>query len=169
MEVRTCAIEDVKTLRALAIKTYRETFDFHNNEENMKAYLDQAYNLAKLEKELLNEASTFYFLYDEGALIGYLKVNDFSAQSDVHDPESLELERIYILADYHGKGYGKILMDKAIEVANEKNKKYIWLGVWEHNDKALAFYQKHGFYQFGAHDFVMGDDAQTDYLMRKNL
>lgn len=169
MEVRTCAIEDVKTLRALAIKTYRETFDFHNNEENMKAYLEEAYNLPKLKRELQTEASSFYFLYDQGVLMGYLKVNDFLAQSDVHDPESLELERIYILADYHGKGYGKILMDKAIEVANEKDKKYIWLGVWEHNDKALAFYQKHGFYQFGAHDFVMGDDAQTDYLMRKNL
>ena len=87
----------------------------------------------------------------------------------VNDIDSLELERIYILKEFQGAGLGKDLLDYTISIAIEHGKKYIWLGVWEHNERAKRFYQKNGFYRIGEHSFVVGDDAQTDFVMRKDL
>jgi ribosomal protein S18 acetylase RimI-like enzyme len=95
--------------------------------------------------------------------------SDCTAQTDVHDPDALEIERLYMHRDFQGLGLGSALMQKALDVARARGKKYVWLGVWEGNNKARAFYHKHGFYPFGSHPFVMGDDRQTDLLMRKDL
>ena len=74
-----------------------------------------------------------------------------------------------ISKDFQGHGLGRFLMDQAIGIALQRKKKYVWLGVWEKNTKALAFYKKSGFYPVGTHTFVMGDDVQTDYIMRRDL
>lgn len=81
----------------------------------------------------------------------------------------MEIERIYVAKEFQGKGLGRRLMTYAISAAMQRKKAYVWLGVWEKNEKALAFYRKNGFYQIGTHTFVMGDDPQTDYIMRKDL
>ena len=90
-------------------------------------------------------------------------------QTDIHDEQSLEIERIYVSKEFQGEGLGRCLMEKAISTAIRRKKKYVWLGVWEKNEKALRFYKRNGFYQIGTHSFVMGDDEQTDYIMRKDL
>ncbi len=166
---RECKSEDLDELRDLSIRTYTETFADFNTEENMNEYLNRAYNRETLRDELMNSASKFYFLHTRNNLVGYLKLNKYRAQTDIKDPESIELERIYVVKEFQGNGFGKVLMEKAIEVAVSSQKKYLWLGVWEKNTKALNFYKKKGFYAFGKHLFVMGDDEQTDYILRKDL
>lgn len=135
----------------------------------MKAYLERAFNLKQLEKELSNISSEFYFIYSNEEIAGYLKVNINDAQSEKMGNDSLEIERIYIRKKLHKQGLGKYLIKKAIEIAIERNKEKIWLGVWEKNESAIAFYKKMGFVQTGAHSFYMGDEEQIDFIMTKTL
>jgi ribosomal protein S18 acetylase RimI-like enzyme len=166
---KKCLHDDLTTLQALSRRTYDVTFRHLNTPDNMKAYLDEAFSTEKLRGELQNEESAFYFLYADGTLAGYLKLNESGAQTDLNDPASLELERIYVSPEFQGKGLGGVLMDKALEIAGQRKKAYIWLGVWEKNGKAIAFYKKNGFFEAGKHTFVMGDDVQSDFVMRKDL
>ena len=99
----------------------------------------------------------------------HLNTKEDPSQTDVNDEKSLEIERIYIASDFQEKGLGNYLMEKAISVASKRNKQYLWLGVWEKNEKAICFYKKNGFFEVGTHSFFMGDDEQTDYIMRKDL
>ncbi|QHQ60357.1 GNAT family N-acetyltransferase [Anaerocolumna sedimenticola] len=167
--IRECTKDDLPVLREISYQTYDDTFRDKNSSSSMNAYLEQAFDTRKLRKELSNSYSVFYFLYIGEELAGYLKLNDYKVQTDINDPQSLEIERIYIKKKFHGRGFGKLLLKKSIEVAANKSKSYIWLGVWEKNDNALSFYQKNGFYKMGEHSFFMGQEEQTDYLMRKDL
>ena len=166
---RQCTLEDAEMLRDFSYKTYFETFAHMNTPEDMQAYLDKAFEMEKIRTELSNVNSSFYFLYADEKLAGYLKLNEGPAQTDIHDNESLEIERIYVSQDFQGKGLGSYLMEQAIRIANLQNKLYVWLGVWEKNENALRFYKKNGFYEIDTHSFFMGDDEQTDYILRKNL
>lgn len=169
LSFRKCVPEDIETLRDFSSRTYFETFAHMNTFEDMEAYLNKAFETEKLRAELWDTNSSFYFLYSDGKLAGYLKLNEAPAQTDIHDEQSLEIERIYVSKEFQGKGLGGYLMDKAINIAVQRKKAYAWLGVWEENEKALGFYQKNGFYKTGTHSFFMGDDEQTDYIMRKDL
>lgn len=166
---RKCCIDDLDILRAFSRQRFFETFSAMNTSENMDAYLDKAFAPEKIRAELSDTNSAFYFLYWEGKLAGYLKLNEAPAQTDLHDEQSLEIERIYVSKEFQGEGLGRYLMDQAINIAIQRKKKYVWLGVWEKNEKALRFYRRSGFYQIGTHTFVIGDDEQTDYIMRKDL
>ena len=135
----------------------------------MQEYLHRAFNKEKLLEELTDKNSKFFFLYCGEKLAGYIKVNETPSQTDINDPNSLELERIYVTGEFQGQGLGGYLMQKAVSIAVERHKKYIWLGVWEKNENALRFYKKKGFYEIGTHTFVMGEDRQTDYILKKDL
>jgi ribosomal protein S18 acetylase RimI-like enzyme len=167
--VRDCRSDDLNALQEIAYRTFDDTFAPLNSPSNMKSYLKNAFDHEKLRDELSDSNSLFYFLYIDGRLSGYLKLNEHKSQTEVFDPKSMEIERIYIVKELQGIGSGQILMDKAIEVACARGKSYIWLSVWEKNSKALRFYIKNGFYKMGEHFFTMGDDRQTDCLMRKDL
>ena len=150
-------------------KTYFETFAHMNTLEDMEAYLNKAYDMNKIRAELMDVNSSFFFLYFYDKLAGYLKLNEAPAQTDINDEQSLEIERIYVSKEFQGEGLGRYLMDTAISIATQQKKQYVWLGVWEKNEKALLFYKKNGFYEIDTHSFFMGDDEQTDYIMRKDL
>ncbi|AWB43037.1 GNAT family N-acetyltransferase [Paenibacillus sp. CAA11] len=167
--LKKCTLENLSLLQEISIETFNETFKDQNTPENMKAYLERAFHVEQLKQELTNLSSEFYFVYADGEVAGYLKVNTDEAQSEEMDHDSLEIERIYIRKKYHKQGLGKYLFHKAIEIAVERNKKKVWLGVWEKNKNAIAFYQKMGFIQTGAHSFYMGDEEQVDYIMTKTL
>ena len=169
LEFIPCVPEDAKTLQELSVRTYYETFAHMNTPEDMDAYLKKAYDIDKLRSELTDPNSTFYFLYSDEKLAGYMKLNETPAQTDINDIASLEIERIYVSSEFQGEGLGRYLMEQAICIATERKKKYAWLGVWEKNEKAIRFYKKNGFYEIGTHTFVMGEDVQTDYVMRKDL
>ena len=166
---RQCLPDDIPTLCNFSYQTYNETFAHMNTPANMKAYLKQSFTINKLSRELLNSNSLFYFLYASGELAGYLKLNEAPSQTDINDMQSLEIERIYIAKEFQGEGLGNVLMNKAIDIANMRKKSYVWLGVWEKNNRAILFYKKNGFYEIGTHSFFMGEEEQTDFVMRKDL
>ncbi|MGG3281017.1 GNAT family N-acetyltransferase [Paenibacillus solani] len=167
--IKKCTADDLSLLQEVGVETFDTTFKNQNSPENMKAYLDKAFNLNQLEKELCNISSAFYFISSDEEIAGYLKVNINNAQSENMGNDSLEIERIYIRNKFQKLGLGKYLLNKAIEIAIERNKKSIWLGVWERNENAIAFYKKMGFVQTGAHSFYMGDEEQVDFIMTKTL
>jgi hypothetical protein len=105
----------------------------------------------------------------DGKTIGYLKVNVGESQTEIKDKNTLEIERIYVLKEFHGKKVGQILYDKAIELAKDKNIENVWLGVWEENPRAIRFYEKNGFVAFDKHIFKLGNDEQTDIMMKLKL
>lgn len=169
INITRCSSKDSHKLQQIGYETFNETFKDQNTLENMNAYLERAFNLNQIEEELLNQSSQFYFIYFNQAVAGYLKVNTDDAQSEVMGDGSLEIERIYIKRELQKHGLGKVLFNKAIEIADELNKKKIWLGVWEKNENAIAFYKKMGFVHTGSHSFYMGDEEQIDFIMAKTL
>lgn len=169
MQLVKCEMKDAARLRELAVKTFRDSFGGVNTEENMKEYIDSALSEGKIESDLQNDAVVYYLAVEDGSERGYLKLNLPPAQMELQDERSVEIERIYLCKECQGKGYGKILINAAVEYAREQGKKYIWLGVWEHNEAAIRFYERAGFVRFSEHTFRLGDDVQTDYLLRKEF
>lgn len=169
INIKLCNLEDLHKLQDVSYETFNETFKNQNSPENMNAYLERAFNLEQLEKELSNISSQFFFVYFNNEVAGYLKVNSNEAQSEEMGKETLEIERIYIKNKFQKHGLGKYLLNKAIDIAMERNKKEVWLGVWEKNENAITFYKKMGFVQTGVHSFHMGDEEQMDFIMTKIL
>ena len=169
MKIRKINIDDLETLRYLSIQTFKETFEEVNTEEDMQKYLDENLSIEKLKTELENVNSEFYFAENNDEILGYLKLNFKDAQTEKLEENYFEIERIYVLKAFLGQKIGQILFDKAIEIGREKNLEYVWLGVWEENHRAIRFYGKNGFEIFGKHDFVLGEDVQTDLLMKMKI
>lgn len=168
-EIKRISSKEVATLKAVSEETFYDTFSADNQPENLQAYLTSAYQTEKLMAELENPESFFYFLFVEKQLAGYLKLNIDKAQTENMGDSTLEIERIYIRKDFKQQGLGTLLMQKAIEEAIKLNKTKLWLGVWEKNQPAIAFYQKMGFEKFGSHTFYLGNEKQTDELMQKEI
>lgn len=169
MEIRKVNIQDIEKLKEIGKLTFAETFSSENSEENMKEYLENGFSTEKLTAELTDSNAEFYFAQLDKKIIGYLKVNVGQSQTEIKDKNALEIERIYVLKEFHGKKVGQILYEKAIELAKEKNVEYVWLGVWEQNPRAIRFYEKNGFIAFDKHIFKLGDDEQTDIMMKLKL
>ena len=167
--IKACDGEEIDLLRDIAIETYADTFSDSNSETLMAQYFQDALNREKLLTELDNPDSCFYFIYFEQQVAGFLKVNVMAAQTYIKDLNALEIERFYIRKAFLRRGLGKQLMDFACQLAEQQNKEYLWLGVWENNHRALHFYKNMGFYQIGSHPFDMGGDIQTDLVFRKDL
>lgn len=167
--IQGVTVNDLAQLQKIGRKTFSETFSSGNTEENMNKYLVEGFSKEKLREELNNENSEFYFAVLDEKVIGYLKLNFGSSQTEIQDSISLEIERIYVLHEYYGKKVGQVLYEKALQVAEDKKVNYVWLGVWEENPRAIRFYQKNGFVEFDKHIFVMGDEEQTDIMMKKTL
>jgi ribosomal protein S18 acetylase RimI-like enzyme len=167
--IRKIDSTELDLLQQISRETFQETFSGSNTQENMNTYLNENLSLEKLRAELSNPDSFFYFATHDTHVIGYLKINKGNAQSEKISDVSIEIERIYARATYHGKGVGKLLLEHAITEAKNVHADMVWLGVWEENPRAIAFYRKHGFIEFDRHEFRLGDDIQTDILMRKFL
>lgn len=168
IEINKIDADDVLQLQNLGRKTFSETFAAHNPPENLDVYLSESFDTDKLTRELNNPDSAFYFAYYDKKLVGYLKVNFGKAQTELIDSDSMEIERIYVLNEFQGKKIGQALFVHALKIAKDASCKYIWLGVWEKNHKALNFYRKNGFAEFSHHIFRIGDDEQTDFLMKRD-
>jgi ribosomal protein S18 acetylase RimI-like enzyme len=163
------SVNDVERLQAISRVTFSQTFSAHNSPEDMAAYLDNSYSIHKLTEEIENPNSEFYFAKDGETVVGYLKINTGDAQTEKKDLSAFEIERIYVDEAYLGKKIGQLLFSKAIDLAKAKNVTYVWLGVWEENHRALAFYNKNGFVPFDKHIFKLGNDEQTDIMMKLTL
>ena len=169
MEIVQVTDKEMTTLQQISRQTFAETFAASNTEENMRKYLEEAYAAEKLAAELNDPDVYFYFAKEGEQVIGYLKLNAGASQTELKDKEALEIERIYVLSSWHGKNVGQLLYDKAIEVARQLGVDYVWLGVWEKNPRAIRFYQRNGFVEFDQHIFRLGEDEQTDIMMKLKL
>lgn len=169
IEILKVSINDIESLQIISRDTFAQTFTEHNNPEDMEVYLNTSFAKEKLLGELNNPNAEFYFAKDGEKVVGYLKVNTGEAQTEQKDADAFEIERIYVDAAFLGKKVGQLLFNKAIEIANAKKAAYVWLGVWEENHRALAFYKKNGFVPFDKHIFKLGNDEQTDIMMKLAL
>jgi len=159
-------VSELKHLVIISRETFYETFHDQNTETDMNSFLNDSFCEAQLTKEFKTPDSQFYFARTNNHIAGYLKLNFGNAQTELQDDQAVEIERIYVLQSFQGTKIGKALFEKTLNIANEKNLNYIWLGVWEKNLKAIQFYTKNGFVAFDKHQFVLGNDVQTDIMMK---
>lgn len=170
IRLHRCTANDLPTLTKISRETFVTAFEKDNNPDDFAVYVAQAFSSKTLKEQLEDPDTLFYFVYDEhDVLVGYVKINQNEAQTELKEPTSVELERIYVLQQYQGKNIGSELLRKVIELAQTWKKRALWLGVWEHNPRAIRFYQRHGFVKFGEHPYFIGNDEQTDWLMRLQL
>jgi len=169
IEIKQLIITDLDQLQRISRQTFSETFNSCNTEANMRKYLDEDFSAEKLSTELRDKNALFFFAMHSNRVIGYLKINFGPAQTESQEEEGIEVERLYVLSEFYGKGVGQLLLDKSKEIALQKSADYLWLGVWEHNARAISFYKKNGFIEFGKHIFMLGDDEQIDKLMKLKL
>ncbi len=169
IQIVEVVLADLPRLQELSKRTFYDSFAALNTAENMKFHMDNHFTLEKLSAEILNRDSKFFFAIHGRTPVGYLKINKGIAQTVLPNDHAVEIERIYVDQLSKGKGIGKTFISKAEESANASGAKYLWLGVWEHNEPAIRFYEKNGFVKFSNHIFKLGDDDQTDLLMKKTL
>jgi ribosomal protein S18 acetylase RimI-like enzyme len=169
IEIKKAILSDLPIIQNISKQSFIETFAAINTPENMEKYLEESFNTAQLTSEINNPNSPFYIAFWDTEPIGYLKLNFGNAQTEVIEDSGLEIQRIYVLQAFHGKKIGQLLLDEAIRIAQQEAVKSIWLGVWEENHRALQFYTKNGFVTFDKHNFTLGNDKQTDLLMKLEI
>lgn len=169
MRIRECTLEDLEKVRMISMETFLETFSKENTPEDMEKYVKDNFSLEKLKEEMACVHSIFLLVERENEVLAYLKLNFREAQTEMGHDEALEIQRIYVLEKFKNMKIGQMLVRKTLELAAKKNLSYIWLGVWEKNEKAIRFYEKLGFEKFDTHVFVLGEDEQTDHLMMLNV
>ncbi|WP_224484271.1 GNAT family N-acetyltransferase [Robertkochia aurantiaca] len=164
--IERCGEEDLEVLQRFSSDTFREAFEKQNIPEDFERYMKEAFSMERLKSELNTRGSEFYFCYAGAERIGYFKINMPGAQSDLEETDALELERIYVIGAFQGLGYGTKLLDRVVQMAWERGLDYLWLGVWEHNTRAIELYKRYGFKKTGEHPYAIGTDIQTDWIMR---
>ncbi|MBI3141661.1 MAG: GNAT family N-acetyltransferase [Bacteroidetes bacterium] len=169
VEIKKVGPDELIDLQIISSQTFIETFSGDNSPEDMAAYVTGHFSMERLAAELDNPLSAFYFAEMEQNILGYLKINKPHAQTPPLENTWIEIERLYVLAQYQGKRLGKLLLETAEQVGMAFSSEYLWLGVWEKNSRAIAFYTKHGFKSFDSHIFTLGSDQQRDILMKKKI
>jgi diamine N-acetyltransferase len=167
--IKQVKISDVDVLRQVAIKTYIDTFAPYNTQENMDAYLLEAYNPDRMKKELEENGSTAWIAWDDDQPAGFARMRNSDEVAQTLGKNAIELQRLYVLPEYKRKKIGSLLMDHIVNHAINGKFEWLWLGVWEKNFNAQSFYANWGFEKFGEHVFQMGDDPQIDWMLAVNL
>ena len=166
---KICTENDLQGLVEISTKTFISAFEKQNDPDDFKAYINKSFGKEQLKKELLHPNVRFYFVYKGNTLVGYFKLNFKDAQTEPLGNKSIEIERIYVLDEFQGQQIGKQMLLKIIEIAKQEQSTFLWLGVWEKNTSAIRFYERYGFLKFDTHPYYIGNDKQTDWLMRLDL
>jgi ribosomal protein S18 acetylase RimI-like enzyme len=167
--IREATKEDAEMIGRVAAQSFTETFEWYNTAENIRDYNESHFTENQILKEIEDKNAIMYVALVNDNIIGYAKLKSSETPEELDNATSIEIERLYVKKEFHDKKVGLALMNTCIEKAKEKKVDVIWLGVWEQNPKAINFYTKIGFKKFGQHVFQLGDDAQTDYLMKMVL
>ncbi len=167
--IRHATVADAEILAELSATAFHQAFDGSSKQENVDGYVNAAFNPAQLAVELSDRQSVFCLAELNGQTVGYFKLIEDEIPDCVSDRKAIELSRLYVRQEFIAQKIGATLMQKALEEARTKGYNTIFLGVWEHNERAQAFYHKWGFQRVGEHLFQMGDDAQTDWWMERKL
>jgi diamine N-acetyltransferase len=166
---RVARLEDAALLAELGASTFRETFASANTAEDLSAYMQASFGEAIQRSELEEPATTVFLAERDGEAEGYVMLRDRRAPSMVAAEHALEIARLYARRRVLGAGVGAALMQRALSEAAGRGKDAVWLGVWEHNTRAIAFYESWGFFRCGTQPFVLGADVQTDLVMVRRL
>jgi ribosomal protein S18 acetylase RimI-like enzyme len=166
---RIASKEDAALIADLSRQTFYDAFASQNTKENMDRFMNEQFTREALMNEVGAEGNIFLLAFMNDEVAGYARMREGEKRSEFGNKSSIEIARIYATQNTIGKGIGSALMQKCIDIAGEMKKDIIWLGVWEHNQQAIHFYTKWGFEKFGDHIFPLGDDLQTDWLMKKEL
>ena len=167
--IRTATIGDAAALADLARRTFYDTFADTNDPADMALYLARAYGVDQQTRELNDRDITTLLVEVEGQAIAYAQLRGDHVPECVTGANPVELWRFYVDRGWHGRGVAQTLMTRVREVARDRGAKTLWLGVWERNDRARAFYAKSGFTDAGEHIFLFGTDPQTDRVMVTSL
>lgn len=167
--VRPATAADAENIALLSRQTFYDTFAAFNSPADMELFMNESFSLQTLITEVNSDQHIFLIAFMEEELAGYAKITASQNPPELGNANAIEIARLYAAQKTIGRGVGKALMEHCIRLAVEKSKQLIWLGVWEHNQRAILFYRKFGFEKFGVHDFILGSDVQTDWLMKKVL
>jgi ribosomal protein S18 acetylase RimI-like enzyme len=174
ISIRPAAIADAASLSRLAAATFRETFEEENTPDDMARYLSAAFTTEQQAAEIAAPTGVVllaehHTASGEPELVGYAHLVSGTPPEAIRGPEPLELKRLYVARAWHGRRVAQALMDAAIAAACARGARTLWLGVWERNPRAVAFYAKYGFARVGEHTFALGADLQTDWLLSRSL
>ena len=177
IHVRPATVADAAALSRLGAATFRETFERENTPEDMARYLAASFAPERQAAEIADPAGAVLVAEHRDAaggaarteLVGYAHLVAGPAPEAVHGPAPLELKRLYVTRAWHGRRVAQALMDAVLDAARARAARTLWLGVWERNPRAAAFYAKYGFARVGEHTFMLGADAQTDWLLARPL
>jgi ribosomal protein S18 acetylase RimI-like enzyme len=169
IRIRVATQLDAALIADISRDTFYEAIAPFNSQENMDKFMNGDFSREKLMSEVGEDRHIFLLAYWDDQPAGYLKLRENTAPEALRSFNSIEIARIYVSQQVIGVGLGKALMQQSIYMARTMEKEVIWLGVWEHNHRAITFYTRWGFEKFGQHIFMLGDDAQTDWLMKKSL
>ena len=169
--IRQAVVEDATILTDLAYKTFWDAFAHHpkNAPDDLNHYMRQAFSIEQLSEELADEKNAFLIAEIDGELAGYSKLVFDNIEPGITGEKPVELARLYSHQKFLGQGVGQTLMDACIERARDAGCDVMWLGVWEYNPRAQAFYEKYEFREVGKHVFQLGSDPQTDILMQRDI
>jgi ribosomal protein S18 acetylase RimI-like enzyme len=165
--IRIAAASDARFLAELAERTFRDTFEAVNTPEDMRLHCKAHYGEAIQRREILDGGMTTLVCEQEGRLVGFAQLRWGPAPECVSGARPAELQRLYVAREWQGKGVAQDLMAESLGLARAGNADLVWLGVWEHNPRAIAFYKKFGFVEAGDHVFPVGTDPQRDIVMTR--
>ncbi len=169
LTIREATREDAVLIADLSQQTFYDTFAADNTKEDMDLFLNKQFTKGRLMLEVGAQGNTFLLAYYGEEVAGYAKLREDKSPKSLGTKNALEIARLYAVHSMIGKGIGKALMQACIDTAKQKGKEVIWLGVWERNVRAISFYEKWGFEKFDEWDFLLGNDVQRDWLMKKPL
>ena len=167
--IRRGTLADAGLLSELGARTFSETFAVDNTPEDLAAYIDTSFSVAQVTRELKDPASIFLIAEVDGHAAGYAKLHAGEPEKGVEGANPIELVRLYVSREWLGRGVGERLMRACVDEAQQTGHDAIWLGVWERNERAQAFYRKWNFRTVGEHMFRLGSDLQRDLLMERTL
>lgn len=169
LHIRRAATGDTRLLSELSAVTFFDTFDGTCTDEDMQDFIDKFYNEKQVNEELKDPDDLYFIAFFNGIAAGYIRMKeDESEIAEIKNHKAIELKRIYVLKEYHSKKIGARLMQFALDFAAENGYELLWLGVWEHNERAMKFYKNFGFEDTGVqHPFPIGNTPQTDNWLIK--
>ena len=169
IQIKSASMKDAELIADLSRRTFYDTFAEHNTRENMELFMERRFTKELLMKEVGARGNIFLLAYYNGNVAGYARLREDNNPPLLRGQKTLEIARIYATKDFIGKGIGKALMEAAIDIARKMEKRIVWLGVWEKNQRAIDFYARWGFEKFSDHEFILGNDVQNDWLMKKDI
>ena len=167
--MRIATVEDAELIADLSRKTFYDSFAAFNTRDNMDKFLNEQFTKDALMQEVSAENNIFLLAFDENIPVGYARLRENNIPPGLGSNQAIEIARIYAVQPSIGKGVGSAIMKKCLDIALEKGYRTVWLGVWEHNQRAIGFYNRWGFVKFAEHDFILGNDVQKDWLMKKAI